>query len=123
MEEKKILVADDEPHIRLLVSKLLGKDYTVLQANDGAEAVDIARHQRPDLILMDLMMPRVDGYVACSAIKTDRATRGIPVVMLTGVGHQLNRRLSEKMGASGYITKPFDLKQLLEVIAPLLPTS
>ncbi len=116
----KILIADDEPSIRLLVNDMLGKDYTILEANNGAEAIDVINLQRPDLILMDIMMPYVDGYTACSRIKTDQATKGIPVIMLTGVGHELNKKLSQEVGADGYITKPFRLTELREKIGELL---
>jgi len=118
--EKKILVADDESNIRLLVSSMLDKDYTVLEASNGQEAVDIARSEEPDLILMDIMMPKLDGYTACSLIKADGATKVIPVVMLTGVGHELNKRLAEEIGAEGYITKPFSLGDLLDTIGKFL---
>ena len=123
MGKKKILIADDEPHIRLLVSSMLGKDYTVLKASDGQEAIDIACKQKPDLILMDILMPREDGFTACHAIKTDEATKAIPVVMLTGIGYKLNKKLSRQIGADGYITKPFSLQDLLDIISPLLPAS
>lgn len=116
MDKKKILVADDEVNIRSLVSKLLNKDYIVIEATNGKEAVDIAKEQKPDLILMDLMMPEIDGYTACSIIKADQATQSIPVVMLTGVGHELNKKLAQEIGASGYITKPFHLQDLLDEI-------
>ncbi len=113
---KKILIVDDEPNIRLLVSNMLGKDYTVLKASNGAEAVEIARAQKPDLILMDVMMPRVDGYTACSTLKTDQATKDIPVIMLTGLGFELNKALAKKIGADAYITKPFSHQDLLKAI-------
>jgi len=116
MDKKKILIADDEPNIRLLVSSMLGKDYIVLKAADGEEAINIARDSKPDLILMDILMPKVDGYIACHAIKTDPATKAIPVVMLTAVGYELNIKLSQEMGADGYITKPFSPQDLLDTI-------
>ena len=122
MDKKKILVADDESNIRLLLRRLLEKDYTIVEATDGQEAIDINRSQKPDLVLMDIMMPRVDGYAACSVIKTDPATREIPVVMLTAIGFELNKDFAKKMGASGYITKPFTLSDLLKIIVPLLST-
>lgn len=65
---------------------MLDKDYIVVEAINGEEAEDIAKRQNPDLILMDLVMPKMDGYTACSRIKANQATKGIPVVMLTGVG-------------------------------------
>ena len=120
MSNKKILIADDEPSIRLLVSSMLGKDYTVLEVSDGQEAINIARSQKPDLILMDIMMPKVDGYTACSALKTDQTTKKIPVVMVTGVGHELNKKLANEIDADGYITKPFSLQSLLDTIGPFL---
>lgn len=118
---RKILIADDESGIRMLIRGMLAKDYTVLGATNGQQAIDIAREQKPDLILMDIMMPDVDGYTACLAIKSDPATRDIPVVMLTGVGHELNKKLSQRFGADDYITKPFRLQELLEVVNRLLP--
>jgi CheY-like chemotaxis protein len=120
MNRKKILVTDDEENIRLLVSNMLGKDYVVLGASDGREAVDMARSQQPDLILMDILMPKMDGYTACNKIKKDPLTRAIPVVMLTAVDHELNVRLSQEMGANGYITKPFTPRDLLDAIAQCL---
>ena len=119
--KKKILIADDEPSVRLLVKRLLSKKYIVLEASDGEEAVSMAYSEKPDLILMDIMMPKMDGNFACYAIKTNQDTKAIPVVMLTAVGYELNKKLSEEMGASGYITKPFSLKDLLEVISQFLP--
>ena len=123
ISKQKILVVDDEPSVRKLVSQLLAGDYIVIKANDGEEAVAAALKQQPDLILMDIMMPNVDGYTACHSIKSNPATRTIPVVMLTGVGHELNKKLSQQFGADAYVTKPFGLQELKEVIVQLLPTS
>jgi CheY-like chemotaxis protein len=95
ISKRKILIADDEPNVRQLVSRLLAEDYIVIGASDGKEAVDAALKQQPDIILMDIMMPHVDGYTACYTIKSNPATRAIPVVMLTGVGHELNKKLSQ----------------------------
>jgi CheY-like chemotaxis protein len=120
MDKKKILIADDETSLRLTVGKILDKDYVVLEAANGEEAVEIAKGQKPDLILMDLIMPKMDGYAACSQIKADEATKGIPVVILTAVGHELNKKFATEMGAEGYITKPFTVQKLLDVITPLL---
>lgn len=120
MDKKKILIADDETGIRLTVGRILDKDYIVLEAANGEEAVEIAKGQKPDLILMDLIMPKMDGYAACSQIKADEATKGIPVVILTAVGHEFNKRFATEMGAEGYITKPFNIQDLLDVITPLL---
>jgi CheY-like chemotaxis protein len=120
MDKKKILIADDETGIRVTLGRLLDNDYVVLEATNGEEAVEIAKGQKPDLILMDLIMPKMDGYAACSQIKADEATKGIPVVILTAVGHELNKKYATEMGAEGYITKPFNVQELLDVITPLL---
>ena len=120
--KKKILIADDDSNIRALVRRMLGSDYLVLDAGDGDEAVSLARRHSPDLVLMDILMPNTDGYTACLAIKQDPLTRGIPVVMLTGIAYELNKKLSQQMGADGYITKPFDSKSLLDGISDILNT-
>lgn len=117
MSDTRILIADDEPDIRLMVSRMLGGDYIVLEAADGEEAVRTARQHKPDLILMDIMMPEKDGYSACHSIKSDPDTRSIPVIMVTGIDHQLNVKFSDEMGADGYITKPFSLDELMNVVA------
>jgi two-component system alkaline phosphatase synthesis response regulator PhoP len=120
MGKKKILIVDDEKTIRLLVGSMLGKDYTVITASNGEEAITTARSQNPALILMDIMMPKMDGYAACHAIKAEPATRAIPVVMLTAIGYELNRKLAEEVGADGYMTKPFSPQDLLNTVGQFL---
>ena len=116
MTKKKVVIVDDELYIRRLVSNALSREYTVLEASDGEEGLNVIRTWKPDLILMDVLMPNLDGYTACYEIKKNEATRAIPVVMLTGIGHELNRKLAQEMGADGYITKPFDLQDLLDTV-------
>ena len=120
MEKKKVLIVDDEKTIRHLLCSILGKEYIVLEAKDGEQAVHMAGNQQPDLILLDIMMPKMDGYTACSAIKTNQLTKAIPVVMLTGVDHELNKKLAKEIGADGYITKPFARQDILNVISRFL---
>ena len=120
MEKRKILVVDDEENVRHLLHSMLGSKYIVLEARDGEIAIDIARKNKPDLILMDIMMPNIDGYTACYTIKHDPATKTIPVIMVTAVGQELNKKLAKEMGADGYITKPFSLLELLNTVKPLL---
>jgi two-component system phosphate regulon response regulator PhoB len=120
LSKKKILVADDEQSIRSLVTRFLSNKYTVLEAEDGEEAIEISRSQKPDLILLDIMMPKMDGYTACHTLKRDSITKAVPVVMLTGLGYALNMKLSQDRGADGYITKPFTTKDLLDTIGQLL---
>jgi two-component system alkaline phosphatase synthesis response regulator PhoP len=118
---KKVLIVDDEPGVRRLVRKMLSKDYAVLEAQDGEEGVNAARSKKPDVILMDMMMPRMDGLTACYAIKTSQITRGIPVLMLTAVGYDLNKKLSKDvMDADGYMTKPFSFQELLDTVGRFL---
>ena len=116
MDKKKVLIADDEAHIRLLVRSILAKDCIVLEAGDGEEAVDVARTERPDLILMDIMMPKLDGVGACNIIKSDSITGTIPVVMLTALTDKLDQKYAKDMGADGYITKPFTSWELLDTV-------
>ncbi len=117
----RVLVVDDEPTVRKLVCRMLSRSYDVIQAGNGAEAVEVARKQAPDLILMDMMMPGLDGLSACGALKKDDETKGIPVVMLTAVTHELNQKLAlEIIGASAYVTKPFDREVLVSTVEQFL---
>ena len=123
MPKSTVLVADDEAPVRYVVRKMLGDDYTVLEAMDGQAVLDMARRHQPDIILMDIMMPKMDGYSAVSMLKTDEATKHIPIVMLTAVGQELNKKLAQKMGADGYITKPFTQQDLLHTIGRLVKSA
>jgi CheY-like chemotaxis protein len=123
MAKKTILVVDDEPNIVSLLTKMLSNDYTVHSARNGQEAVDNVKKIKPDLIIMDIMMPKMDGYTACAAMKKDPSTSGIPVIMLTGVDFDLNREFARRVGANAYLTKPFSLIDLKRTIEPLLSKS
>lgn len=112
----KILVVDDEQHIRRLVNLILGKEYHILEASDGEEAIAIARREGPVLILMDIMMPNLDGIGACHILKSDDRTKEIPVVMLTAIGDKLDQDYARGMGADGYMTKPFGAQELRDVV-------
>ena len=116
MVKKKILIADAEPSVRKSVKKTFSSDYSVLEAKDGAEAVDMANKEKPDLILMEITLPKIDGNTACYMIKNNRATKSISVLVFTGVDYELNRKLSQSLGAEAYITKPVRLKELLKVV-------
>ena len=117
---KKILIVDDEPNVRLLSRKILSKKFDVIEAEDGKQAIEIANTQQPDVILMDMMMPKMDGLTACYAIKNDQATKSIPVIMVTAIGFELNIKLSQQMGVNAYVTKPFTPKDLFDRIAKVL---
>ncbi len=117
-----ILVVEDDPKSMTLTTDILKvSGFATLQASDGSRGVELAKTAHPDLILMDIMMPKMDGYTACHEIKADPATKKIPVVMLTAVGYMLNRKLAESVGAEGYVTKPVSRQALMDAIAPLLP--
>lgn len=118
--KKKVLVADDEPSILYFVKRILGNDYVVIEANNGKAAVNLAQSHKPDIILLDIMMPEKDGLTACAEIKASKATQAIPIVMLSGVGHELNKELAKSMGASGYITKPFSPNELKTIVLEAL---
>ena len=119
--KKKVLIVDDEPHIRQLVRRTLSADYEVLEASDGQEAIEEAYKVKPDFILMDLMMPVMDGLTACYEIKNNSATKNIPVFMLTAVVPSRNKQIAEEVwGANGYLTKPVDLQELLDTITRFL---
>jgi CheY-like chemotaxis protein len=119
-DKRKILIVDDEPSVRRLVGTMLKKKFLVLEAEDGSQAIDIACIEKPDLILMDIMMPKMDGYTSCYTLKQEPATRSIPIIMLTAIDLKLNLKFSQEIGADGYITKPFTKKALLDNIAQFL---
>ena len=118
--KKKVLIVDDEPNVRRLSRKILSNTFDVVEAEDGKQAIEIANNQKPDVILMDMMMPKMYGLTACHAIKKDPTTKSIPVIMVTTIGFELNIKLSQQMGATGYVTKPFSPQDLLDKIAQVL---
>lgn len=113
---KKILVVDDDPSQRILLRKILSKNYIVTEASNGEGAVDLARSEKTALVLMDIIMPKVDGYDACYRIKRDPLNAEIPVVMLRGLNNEFNVRLAERIGATGYLTKSLNPLELLDRI-------
>ena len=116
-EEKRILIADDDPVIlRLLQVNLELEGYTVVTANNGQEAVDAAAESDPDLVILDIMMPRLDGYQACEKLKSDDATKHIPVIFLSAKAQQGDIDRGKAYGVAEYLTKPFDPSELLEVV-------
>jgi CheY-like chemotaxis protein len=117
----RVLVADDEPPIRLLCQvNLAVAGIGVLQAEDGEEALALARAEAPDLILLDLMMPRLDGWTVAEELATDERTSDIPVVFLTARATTADRRRAEELGALGYVLKPFDPVGLAPLVAEVV---
>ena len=120
---KRVLVCDDEPYIVESVSYVVRKaGYEVLVAEDGEEALRAAREERPDLVFLDIMMPRLSGYEVCRRLKQDPATRDIYIVMLTARGQQEDEQKALELGADEFMTKPFSPRKmrakLEEVLGP-----
>lgn len=113
-EKKRILIADDESSVRSLLKRILSGNYVVFEASNGEEALDVAHREKPDLILMDIMMPKLDGIGACTLIKHDPDTQTIPVIMVTARWQPLDQEYAKDMGADGYLVKPFDTKELMD---------
>ena len=109
--KKTILVVDDEKTIRTLLNVNLTKEgYNVIEAVDGAEAIDIALEQKPDLILLDVMLPKVDGLSVCKKIKN---TMNIPILMVSAKDGDVDKILGLELGADDYITKPFNIREVI----------
>lgn len=114
MEGKKILIVDDSNTVLLMHRMTLrSTGYTLVLARDGAEAVEKALVERPDLILMDVVMPRMNGIEACRALRTHDETREVPIIMVTTRGEPVNVEAGFQAGCTEYITKPYDGVELL----------
>jgi len=114
---KHVLVVDDDPLIgQYLVDVLDGKGFTVTVARNGKEGLEAARSQRPDLILLDVMMPELNGFQVCEALRRDPALEATPVVMLTAMENQKLNELAFEAGAEACMTKPFQPDRLINII-------
>lgn len=113
MADEKILVVDDEDNIlELLRFNLENSGYKVLTAQNGIDALKIAKTETPDLILLDLMLPGMDGYDVCKEIRRDNNISNTPIIMITAKGEELDKILGLELGADDYITKPFSIREL-----------
>lgn len=119
---KKILIADDEEGIIALVSATLGLDgeYRVLEAKNGEEALRIAKEERPDLVIVDILMPRIDGFDVCRMLKSDPETKPLKVILLTALAQDFDRKKGIEVGADDYFVKPFNPTSLLERVEEML---
>jgi DNA-binding response OmpR family regulator len=120
-EFKKILVIDDETDLtEMLVLRLEANGYQVISACNGQEGLDKARTEKPDLIILDLMLPKIDGYKVCRMLKFDERYRHIPIILFTARAQELDIKLGKEVGADAYIIKPFEPDILLSKVAELL---
>ena len=110
---KTILAVDDDPMATTLMRDVLtAAGYQVVTASNGKSGIESALAKKPNLILLDVMMPKVDGYMTLSELKKNETTKRIPVVMVSAVGYEMNKNLALNMGAVDYLTKPVDIRDL-----------
>ncbi len=121
MGKKKVLVVDDEPNILMSIEFILEMEgYEVHSARDGEEALEVAERVRPDLILLDVNMPRKDGYEVCRILREREQLAGTKLIMLTAKGQILEKKKGIEVGADEYVTKPFSADDLLDKIRALI---
>ncbi|MBU0548655.1 MAG: response regulator [Candidatus Omnitrophica bacterium] len=121
MRKKRILLIEDEADmVYALTLQLEAIDCEVSSAKDGQTGLGMARKEKPDLIILDLMLPKMDGYKVCRMLKFDERYKKIPIIMLTARIQDQDKKLGQEVGADAYITKPFDSKELLDKISALL---
>lgn len=120
--KKTILLVDDEPDILFVISRILEKDgYKVISAESGEECLEKLKNTNPDLILLDVMMPGLDGWETCSRIKSDKKKSNIPIVMLTAKTSTEDKiKALEECGAKWHISKPIDRKSFLDTVKWIL---
>ncbi|NJN95848.1 MAG: response regulator [Anaerolineales bacterium] len=121
---KKVLIVDDEAHIRLLLEQTLedleDQGVELLMANDGEEALELIKSQQPELIYLDIMMPKLNGFDVCQIVKHQWNLRHIYIIMLTAKGQEFDKKRGLEVGADSYLTKPFDPDELLETTSQIL---
>jgi DNA-binding response OmpR family regulator len=116
-----VLVADDDPQILSMVAMRLGsRGYKVIEARDGAEAMKLCRAERPDLVVLDVMMPQMNGWEVARALRQDPVLKEVGIVMLTAIGEHINELTSPLYGADEYIDKPFDFTDLEKKVASVM---
>ncbi len=121
---EKVLIVDDEAYIRLLIEQTLedfeDQGVEILTADNGEEALEIIRTERPNLVFLDVMMPKMNGFEVCQAVKRGLGMEDVYVVMLTAKGQEFDRLHGEQVGANIYMTKPFDPDELVELAGKVL---
>ena len=118
---KKILIVDDDKDfLKALNIVLEDKGYSIVTATDGAQALELARTESPNLILLDIMLPGMNGFKVCRFLKFDENYKDIPIIIISAKSDQEDKRLGRQMGAELYITKPFENGELLQAIKQLI---
>jgi len=121
MARKRVLLADDEEDIKIVLSTFLqSHGYEIATAFDGLDTLEKVQSEKPDLILLDIMMPVLDGYEVCKRLKADKRTANIPILMLSAAAHADSIARALSAGAKDYIVKPFEPEKLLEKIKEIL---
>jgi DNA-binding response OmpR family regulator len=121
MADAKVLLVDDDPVIlKLLQVNFEMEGYNVLTANDGVEGLEKARAERPDVVILDIMMPRMDGLEVTRELKGDDSTKDMPILLLSAKAQASDIQLGREVGADDYLTKPFDPLELLERVGEIL---
>jgi DNA-binding response OmpR family regulator len=121
MGKKRILVVDDEKDlIEVLTLRLEANGYEVVSAYDGQDGLDKAKREKPDLIILDLMLPKMDGYKVCGLLKSNSRYNKIPIILFTARAQEADKKLGEELGGDAYINKPFEPQTLLAKIKELL---
>ena len=121
MSAAKILVVDDTPsNVKLLADVLGAKGYAVVTAASGADALDVVERERPDLVLLDVMMPGMSGYDVCRKLRANPATTMLPVVMITALDPGQERVKGIEAGADDFLSKPFSIKELIGIVRKTL---
>jgi CheY-like chemotaxis protein len=120
MAEARILICDDEPHLRELMRVSLDRDYEFAEAADAAEALELADRVRPDLVLLDVMMPGGSGLSVIEQMRRTPDLAGVPVVVVSAFVSEGDRRAAHEAGADGFVGKPFDPDELASIVEDLL---
>jgi DNA-binding response OmpR family regulator len=121
MEKKKILLVEDEKDlVETVTLRLEAAGYEVIPAYDGREGLAKAKKEKPDLIILDLMLPKMDGYKVCGLLKADTRYNKIPIIMFTARAQESDKKMGQEVCADAYITKPFEPEALLEKVRQLL---
>jgi len=120
----KVLIVDDEAYIRLLIEQTLedleDQGVEILTADNGADALAIIQEERPELVFLDVMMPKMNGFDVCQAVKRDLKMEDVHIILLTAKGQEYDKQHGEQVGADVYLTKPFDPDQLLDMAQVIL---